>query len=170
VEIERELDFIDMYEQLSELRFVEENIVCLQPILAGKARIFARLKQWNNTLAQIGEVDAEAAHVFETSIESLEAMIEALQANASFLLSRISSAVQMVIFDDRSILLRLTTNYKASDTISLKSQNTTETMSNHMLRDSTAVRVITVVTLVYLPATFTAVSFMTLAVTSSEFN
>lgn len=42
--------------------------------------------------------------------------------------------------------------------MSLKSQNTTEAMSHHMLLDSTAIRVITIVTMVYLPASFVSVS------------
>jgi hypothetical protein len=55
--------------------------------------------------------------------------------------------------------------FKISDTIALKSQHTSETMSSAMLdlskssvEDSTAMRVITVVTLVYLPSSFLTVS------------
>ena len=57
------------------------------------------------------------------------------------------------------------TKLKISDTINLKSQHTSETMSSVMLElskssteDSTAMRVITLVTLVYLPSSFLTVS------------
>ncbi|KAI0136669.1 hypothetical protein BJ170DRAFT_24585 [Xylariales sp. AK1849] len=139
VEIEEPLDFTDMYVQLSSLRYVETNISCLLPIFAAYRRVLNRLKQWNETLALTGEADRDAAVEFQTTLESLEAGIEAFETNAMFLLARIASAVQM-----------------ASDTISLKSQNTTENMSNHMLSDSAAIRVITMVTLVFLPAAFTS--------------
>lgn len=96
VEIERELDFMDMYDQLSILRNVEKSIVCLQPILAGQTRVLARLKESNNSLAVSGEVATEAMHSFEVSVENLAATVEMLQSNIAFMLSSIASAVQMV--------------------------------------------------------------------------
>ncbi|KAH8671488.1 hypothetical protein BX600DRAFT_249438 [Xylariales sp. PMI_506] len=139
VEIEERLDFVEMYDQLSTLRFVETKLGCTVPIFAAHHRIVGRLRRWNETLAGAGQVDRALADEFAITLDSLDARMEALEFNARFLLSRISSTVQM-----------------ASDTISLKSQNTAEKMANHMLVDSAAIRVITVVTLIYLPATFTS--------------
>lgn len=115
--------------------------------------MLARLKEWNRSIELSGEVDAKSARHFDICIGNLNSTVEALQSNMVFMLSRTASVAQMVgvhLFPD---IQGLTTNYKASDTISLKSQNTTETM----LRDSTDVRVITIVTLVFLPATFASV-------------
>ncbi|KAH6967838.1 hypothetical protein BKA56DRAFT_697862 [Ilyonectria sp. MPI-CAGE-AT-0026] len=123
VEIEEALDFEAMYEQLSKLRYTQAQLSPLEPIFGANTRIFTKLRLLNKELQSCGEIDQQQGMEFAMTLESLDAKVETLAANAA-------------------------------NTISLKSQNTTADMSNHMLRDSASIRVITVVTLVYLPASF----------------
>ncbi|KAH7307986.1 hypothetical protein B0I35DRAFT_442603 [Stachybotrys elegans] len=136
-EIEKDLDFVNMYDKLSGLRFVETRLSPAVPILAAHAQVLDKLRQWNRELEAHGEIEPGLASAFVVALDNLASRVEALERNAKFLLSRIVAPIQM-----------------ASDTISLKSQKTAEDMSSRMLLDSVSVRMISIVTLVYLPASF----------------
>lgn len=110
VEIEEGLDFVDMYDQLSGLRFVETSISCLLPIFAGHQRTLRRLKQWNDILVESDRVGRSTALEFSIDIESLEAITQGFESNARFLLSRCVSTIQMVSSSSNIIfVLRLMT-------------------------------------------------------------
>ena len=106
-------------------------------------------------------------------LENLTARLDAYEQSAEFVLGKVRSTMQLVsnktshFSGFRKDLKEnsMFTKIKISDTINLKSQHTTETMSSVMLElskssteDSTAMRVITLVTLVYLPSSFLTVS------------
>ncbi|ETS78430.1 hypothetical protein PFICI_10492 [Pestalotiopsis fici W106-1] len=137
VEIEETLDFVAMYDQLSGLRYVQSRIAPLIPIFAGYHQILQRLRIFNEQLLASGYVVKDDSHSFTSSLEDITSKVQSFEVNAQFLLSRVAHTIQM-----------------ASDTITLKSQNNTEDMSNNMLKDSLAMRIITLVTLVFLPGTF----------------
>lgn len=164
VEIEARLDFVEMYRQMSGLRFVETNLKPLVPIFAAHNRVLAKLRTWNHDFQCTQQISASLAQDFSSELDNQEAKLQALEQNVQFLLSRTASVIQMVSTElqtpDRVFfsLTKCRQPRKASDTISLKSQNTTEDMSNHMLSDSAAIRVITVMTLFYLPSSFVSVS------------
>ncbi|KAI1344880.1 hypothetical protein F5Y15DRAFT_363995 [Xylariaceae sp. FL0016] len=139
VEIERQLDFSETYKHISGLRFIETNISPLIPIFAAQKQVVRHLRSSNNELSMRGDIDKDQSRDFNASLDDVAARLSSFEMNAEFLLSRIKSTTQM-----------------ASDTITLKSQNATEHVSKYMLKDSTAMRVITLVTLVFLPATFVA--------------
>lgn len=139
LEIEEGIDFTTMYDQMSTLRYIQKRLSPLVPILASHQRVLGVLQRTNGHLANQGGITPEMSDEFAVAIDSLHTRVHTLESNVQYLLSRILSTIET-----------------ASDTISLKSQNTTEGMSHHMLRDSTAIRVITLVTLVYLPASFVA--------------
>ncbi|KAH8652902.1 hypothetical protein BGZ61DRAFT_575095 [Ilyonectria robusta] len=137
VEIEETLDFKTTYDQLSSLRYIETRLSPLEPILSSYERVFNELGFSNAELRERRRISEESANEFSATLRNLLIQNQALMSNVKHLLSRVHSTIQA-----------------ASGTISLKSQNTTEQMSNHMLGDSASIRVITAVTLVYLPASF----------------
>ncbi|KAF7536280.1 hypothetical protein G7054_g4650 [Neopestalotiopsis clavispora] len=137
VEVEETLDFVDMYDQLSGLRYVQSRIAPLIPIFAGYHQIVARLAIMNEYYLADGHISKDSSHSFTASLEDITSKVQSFEVNAQFLLERVANTIQM-----------------ASDTIGLKSQNNTEDMSNNMLKDSLAMRIITLVTLVFLPGTF----------------
>lgn len=146
-----------MYDQMSSLRYIERRLSPLLPIFAAHYRVLGMLKRLNSHLVGHNEVSQDAGAEFTTALDSLHAKVQSFESNAKYLLARVDSTIQTVDCPQYDEIPPLTV-FQASDTISLKSQNTTEAMSHHMLRDSTAIRVITLVTLVYLPASFVAVS------------
>ena len=164
VEIEARLNFVEMYRQVSGLRFVETNLKPLVPIFAAHNRMLAKLRTWNHDFQCTQQISAPLAQDFSSQLDNHEAKLQALEQNVQFLLSRTASVIQMVSTELQTpdqvfcSLTKCRQPWKASDTISLKSQNTTEDMSNHMLSDSAAIRVITVMTLFYLPSSFVSVS------------
>lgn len=164
VEIEARLDFVEMYRQVSGLRFIETNLKPLVPIFAAHNRVLAKLRTWNHDFQCMQQISEPLAKDFASQLDNHEAKLQALEQNVQFLLSRTASVIQMVSIELQipdEVFCPLTKSrqpWKASDTISLKSQNTTEDMSNHMLSDSAAIRVITVMTLFYLPSSFVSVS------------
>ncbi|KPM46478.1 hypothetical protein AK830_g231 [Neonectria ditissima] len=137
VEIEENMEFEDMYYQLSGLRSIEKKLSPLVPIFAAYERMINELRSANKDLRSRGQITRESAGDFVATLDNLAVKVQTLTANVNYLLSRVASTIQT-----------------ASDTISLKSQNATEDMSNRMVIDSAAIRVITVATLVYLPASY----------------
>lgn len=96
MEIEEELAFVDMYNQLSTLRFIETRLSPLIPIFSAHHRLLDRLSSLNADLLKGGAVDVQVAQDFVTALSSIEAKIQTLDSNAKFLLSRITSITQMV--------------------------------------------------------------------------
>lgn len=160
VEIEEALDFGAMYEQLSGLRHVQSRIAPLIPIFSGYHRIVERLAITMEHHLASDHVSADESHIFTSSLNDITSKVQSFEVNARFLLEKVANAIQMVRKVDltQNFEYTLITDEKASDTISLKSQNNTEDMSNNMLKDSLAMRIITWVTLVFLPGTFVSVS------------
>lgn len=96
MEIERRLDFAETYRQLSGPRFVEASLAPLTPILGSYGRVLRRLGAWNGELLRLGEIDEPSAREFGAVLGNHEGKLQALEANVKFLLSRVSSTIQMV--------------------------------------------------------------------------
>lgn len=161
VEIEVRLDFVEMYKQVSSLRFIETSLRPLVPIFAAYKRLLAKLSTLDHSLRSSDKIKERVADDFVSLLDNYDAQLQALEQNVLFLLGRVSSIIQMASTRAQYIHTPCpltNSGPKASDTIALKSQNTTEDMSNHMLSDSAAIRVITIVTLFYLPSSFVSVS------------
>ncbi|KAJ8120071.1 hypothetical protein ONZ43_g3127 [Nemania bipapillata] len=118
VEIQESLHFVEMYDQLSALRFIESSLSPLIPIFASYHQVLRRLEAMSEHLYRYHHIGATEARDFLTWVGNMQ---------------------------DR-----------ASDTISLKNQNTAEDVSAHLLKDSLTMRIITLVTLLFLPGTFVA--------------
>ncbi|KAI0867740.1 hypothetical protein GGS24DRAFT_495100 [Hypoxylon argillaceum] len=139
VEIEERLRFVEMYEELSALRFVASSLAPLIPILASYHQVLRRLETMNQHLHRYDHIGEKESREFSTLIGNMEDRVQSFELNTKHLLSRVASTIQM-----------------ASDTISLKNQNTAEDVSAHLLKDSLTMRIITLVTLLFLPGTFVA--------------
>lgn len=96
VEIELHLDFVEMYKQVSGLRFIETSLRPLVPILAAYQRVLAKLVMLNQTLHKSGKIDASMAESFTSLLENHDAKLQVLDHQVQFLLVRVSSIIQMV--------------------------------------------------------------------------
>lgn len=141
MDIDEKLNFAEMYDSLRGLRYIETKLAPLSPIFSAHREVLTKLDSMKDDLREARIISEEQASRTRETLDNYRSKIGAFDRNAEFLLSRIRSTTQLV-----------------SDTIALKSQNTSEDMSDHMLKDSTTIRVITLVTLVYLPSSFVAVS------------
>jgi Mg2+ and Co2+ transporter CorA len=139
-----------MYENLQSLRVIERKLAPLLAIFSSHRNVLSKLFQINSNLLRSAVVSKQQFDANIGIIESMHESTSAYERETEHMLGRVRSTSQLI-----------------SDTIALKSQNTSQIMSNQMLRDSGTIRVITLVTLVYLPATFVAVSLHKKCVTSS---
>lgn len=129
-----------MYESLQSLRFIESKLAPFLAIYCSHRTVLSKLVHINTSLLSNGAISQEQFYANTGTIDSLQESIAAYDRSTDFMLGRIRSTSQLI-----------------SDTIALKSQNTSEVLSDQMLQHSGTIRVITLVTLVYLPATFVAV-------------
>jgi hypothetical protein len=96
VEIEARLSFVEMYRQVSSLRFVETKLKPLVPIFAAHNRMLGKLRTWNHVLRNKQQIGEPLARDFSSQLDNHEAKLQALEQNVQFLLSRTSSIIQMV--------------------------------------------------------------------------
>lgn len=99
VEIETKSSFVEMYGQISGLRFIETKLKPLVPIFAAHDRVLARLRKWNHDLQSRQHISNPLARNFSSQLDNKEAKLQALEQNVQFLLSRTSSIIQMVSID-----------------------------------------------------------------------
>ncbi|CAI9637754.1 unnamed protein product [Alternaria burnsii] len=149
VDFESTMPFQDAYKDISDLHYIETRLATLPPIFDAQLELVGQLDSLNEQFFHRSQVSEETCSKMKETLGNLRRRLEAYNANVAFVLGKIRSTTQLV-----------------SDTIDLKSQHTTEKVSDQMLilnksavEDGTSMRVITVVTLVYLPSTFVATFF-----------
>ncbi|KAE8550354.1 hypothetical protein EYB25_006580 [Talaromyces marneffei] len=137
IDITEDLPFDDLYESLSSLHNLETRLAPLRSIFPATKRILQLLIKLNNAYAHPDKV------YINERLDNMEEMINSFDDNLQYLMSRVASICSLL-----------------SNTISLKNENTSNQVSNSMLKynrftvdDSATVRVITLVTLIYLPPT-----------------
>lgn len=133
---------------LSELRRIEGRLSLLPPILHSSIQTIHMLQTLNSAFQNGGTISDESHETTQEILQNYTSMANDYIRNAVFLLDKIRGTAQLL-----------------SDTLNLKHQQTSQNISentlaltNSAVRDSATIRVITVVTLLYLPATFVAVS------------
>ncbi|EED16088.1 conserved hypothetical protein [Talaromyces stipitatus ATCC 10500] len=137
IDITEDLPFNELYEYLSGLHNLERRLAPLKSIFSATRRILQLLTKLNDTYTHPDRVN------IKERLENLEEMVNGFDDNLQYLISRLGSISSLL-----------------SNTISLKNENTSNQVSNSMLKynrftvdDSATVRVITLVTLIYLPPT-----------------
>jgi putative salt-induced outer membrane protein YdiY len=129
------------HESLTAVRNTENRCLALQPIFRSLDKTFDVLHQANAALGECGEIEKHDLQMMKQLLNNYSATVNSYGQAAWSLQSRTSRVAAHI-----------------TDTLSFKDAYIAKRQTEFMLRDSTTVRVITVVTLVYLPATFMAVS------------
>ena len=135
------------HQTLAELRRVEGHLQILSPIFHSTMQIIKVLDTYNKDLEISGGKFSEECLFLSETLNNYLTLYEDYTQNAAFLLERVRTTAQLL-----------------ADTLGLKHQVTAQQISENTLDlthsatyDSAKIRVITVVTLTYLPATFVAV-------------
>jgi len=137
------------HQTLTSIRFIENRIHPLLAIFASLSKMLTTLEKLNATIqARGGTQQTETNAVFDL-LENYRSQIDAYTENAKFLLKRSSGTAQQL-----------------SDTLAFKNQDVAQSQNGYMLKltmstvdDSATVRVVTLVTLIYLPFSFMASVF-----------
>ncbi|KAL4742701.1 hypothetical protein BDV11DRAFT_202562 [Aspergillus similis] len=127
------------HESLTAVRNTENRCLALQPIFRSLDKTFDVLHQANAALGESGEIEKHDLQMMKQLLNNYSATVNSYGQAAWSLQSRTSRIAAHI-----------------TDTLSFKDAYIAKRQTEFMLRDSTTVRVITVVTLVYLPATFMA--------------
>ncbi|KAL5001042.1 hypothetical protein BDV10DRAFT_199606 [Aspergillus recurvatus] len=127
------------HESLTAVRNTENRCLALQPIFRSLDKTFDVLHQANVALGECGEIEKHHLQMMKQLLDNYSATVNSYGQAAWSLQSRTSRIAAHI-----------------TDTLSFKDAYVAKRQTEFMLRDSTTVRVITVVTLVYLPATFMA--------------
>ena len=127
---------------LSQLRRLEHRLLLLPSIFDSMTRTLYKLEAFASTCSAYGNTPLQTDCATKEVLENYKTMFNEYNQNASFVLSKVRGSAQLLL-----------------DTLNLKHQLIAQKTSENTLalNDSASIRVITVVTLVYLPATFTAV-------------
>ncbi|KAL4951767.1 hypothetical protein BDW69DRAFT_196210 [Aspergillus filifer] len=127
------------HESLTAVRSTENRCLVLHPIFRSLEKTCDVLHQANATLAGSGTTQDHALQAMKQLLNNYSASISAYGQAAWSLQNRTSRIACHI-----------------TDTLSFKDAHIAKRQTEFMLRDSTTVRVITVVTLIYLPSTFMA--------------
>ena len=132
---------------LLRLRRLEARLLLLPPIFQSLIQIIQTLQTMNDALQADGAVSDETHKATQETLHNYSAATAAYLQNATFILQKIRATAQML-----------------SDTLKMKHQQTAQNISKNTLalndrvvQDSGTIRVITVVTLLFLPGQFIAV-------------
>ena len=135
------------HHMLTSIRSVESRCLPLQALFRSFDKTLQILHKANDALRDCGSVQHLPWHKMDQLLDNYESHADAYLQAASFLQSRAATTAQLI-----------------ADTFSFKNSHTAQEQSDYMLDltsstvdDSSTVRVITVVTLIYLPSTFMAV-------------
>lgn len=135
------------YKSINRIRYAEARCQALVPIFRSLQRNTKALHSFNDTLMERNVIQKPESHRMKQLLSNYGNMVDAYTQQAEFLKCRTSCLAVAI-----------------TDTLSFKDTYTAKEQSEHMLKltlstvdDSTTVRVITIVTLIYLPATFMAV-------------
>ncbi|KAF7593744.1 hypothetical protein BBP40_010920 [Aspergillus hancockii] len=134
------------HQMLTSIRAVELRCLPLQAIFRSFGKTLSVLQQGNNALRDCSIVHPASWQSMKQLLDNYDHSVDAYSQGASFLQSRAATTAQLI-----------------SDTFAFKSSDTAQRQTIYMLDltrktvdDSTTVRVITIVTLIYLPSTFMA--------------
>ena len=135
---------------LLQLRRLEARLLLLPPIFQSLIEAIQILQTMNDAFLADGAVSPETHKATQDTLQNYSRAAAAYQQNASFILQKIRATAQML-----------------SDTLKMKHQQTAENISkntlglnNKVVQDSGTIRVITVVTLLFLPGQFIAVQLL----------
>ncbi|KAB8227117.1 uncharacterized protein BDW43DRAFT_317117 [Aspergillus alliaceus] len=136
------------HQMLTSMRSVESRCLPLQAIFRSFNKTLQTLSKTNQVLREFDNIQHPKWLQMKHLLDNYKSHADAYSQNAAFLQSRAAITSQLV-----------------TDTFSFKNSHTSQEQTKYMLDltlstvdDSTTVRVITVVTLIYLPSTFMAVS------------
>ncbi|OCL06730.1 hypothetical protein AOQ84DRAFT_223520 [Glonium stellatum] len=136
---------------LTRVRFIESRLLPLPPIFHSYRETFRGLLNFNEMLYTQRSLGSDPKSETVCAIENLNHQTGAYALQADFLLTKAASIAQLL-----------------SDKLALKDQHTAReqnksicAMTRVSVKDSSTVRVITVVTLMYLPTTFVCALFGT---------
>lgn len=131
------------FEQIANLRSIEDKCLPLRSIYDHLARVLKCLKglgvEASQAPSNARSPIAEAQ--FRIAMENFEHQLSGFMENAALLLTKVTSVSQFL-----------------SDTLTFKQNQLVLKLTHLSVNDSAAVRVITILTLIYLPATAIAVS------------
>ncbi len=143
--IDEELQF--SHATLSKLRHIEARLLALPSIFDSSIHGIQMLEEYYETFRRDDSITDELHYATSEVLRNFRTLTEAYNQNTIFLLEKVRTTAQLL-----------------SDTLNLKHQQTAEHTSDNTLamtkaavQDSATIRVITVVTLLYLPAMFIAV-------------
>ncbi|KAG2419116.1 hypothetical protein HFD88_002220 [Aspergillus terreus] len=138
----------DNHRNLAAVRSVEYSCAPLQAIFRSTREIFDKMHLANQFLEDHGQAGQPKTEAMRQLLDNYLNHVDAYSQSALFLQGQTARAAQLL-----------------SDAISFKISITTQAQTDYMLDltvstsdDSMTVRVITIVTLIYLPSTFMAVS------------
>ena len=144
-DIDEKLQF--SHSTLSALRRIEARLLLLPPIFHSLIQDINMLKAFNDALRAVGSIPESDHCATQEVLQNYATMAAAYSQNAVFLRDKIRGTAQLL-----------------ADTLNLKHQKIAQSISENTLaltdaavKDSATIRVITVATLLYLPATFVAV-------------
>ncbi|KAH0165398.1 hypothetical protein KCU67_g4747, partial [Aureobasidium melanogenum] len=140
------------FEQIADLRYIEEELLPLRPIFDHLARVFKCLKDLKISQDVAGSNFMTCDSQFEIAMENYEHQLSNFKDDAELLRAKITSVLQLL-----------------SDTLIFKQQNLVLELTQSSVKDSAAVRVITILTLIYLPATAVAVNHIGYAILLRRF-
>ncbi|OJJ54992.1 hypothetical protein ASPSYDRAFT_93021 [Aspergillus sydowii CBS 593.65] len=127
------------HESLTAIRGIENRCLVLQPIFRSLEKSFDVLHQANATLSDSGVTEQQELQAMKQLLNNYSAAINSYGQAAWSLQARASRIAAHI-----------------TDTLSFQDAYVAKRQTAFMVRDSTTVRVITVVTLIYLPSTFMA--------------
>ena len=132
---------------LSDLRRIEARLLLLPTIFHSLTQSIELLEVYSGAVQAGGSDSDEKCNSTSEILANYRALVEAYSQNTTFLVEKIRKTAQLL-----------------SDTLNMKhqliAQNTNQNtlaLTNAAVKDSATIRVITVVTLLYLPTTFVAV-------------
>ena len=135
---------------LLQLRRLEARLLLLPPIFQSLTQAIQTLQAMNNAFQADGAVSDETHRATQETLQNYDRMAAAYLQNATFILQKIRATAQML-----------------SDTLKMKDQQIAQNISkntlalnNRVVQDSGTIRVITVVTLLFLPGQFIAVMLL----------
>ena len=135
---------------LLQLRRLEARLILLPPIFQSLIQDIQILQTMNDAFQADGAVSDETHKTTQETLQNHSRAAVAYLQNATFILQKIRATAQML-----------------SDTLIMKHQQTAQDISkntlalnNRVVQDSGTIRVITIVTLLFLPGQFIAVKLL----------
>lgn len=126
---------------LMTARYIENRFLPLRSIFPSSNQIFETIRHANNCLAKAQVLQEDQSSNMGYLLKNYTRQLEAYVQHTLFLQSRAARTAQTL-----------------TDTLSFKNSRYTLDLTMSSLDDSSTVRVITVMTMIYLPPTFAAVS------------